>query len=73
MTTRAEEDYRRGFHDGESGRAEVSGSESYRGGYRVGALFARDAHQAAEPSAGETRAVDVADVLAEIPRRLRKP
>jgi hypothetical protein len=68
----AEQDYRRGFHDGEAGRTEARGSDSYCAGYRVGATFARDALQAPETATDSARTVDVAEVLAEIPRRLRK-
>jgi hypothetical protein len=63
--TAAEDDYRRGFHDGESGRSEASGSDSYAAGWRVGATFARDAP---EQTTATPRTADIRDVLAEIPR-----
>jgi hypothetical protein len=71
--TTAEDDYRRGFHDGESGRCEAKGSDSYASGWRVGATFAKPAPEPTAPSAPSTRTVDVQDVLAEIPSRLWTP
>jgi hypothetical protein len=68
--TAAEDDYRRGFHDGESGRSEASGSDSYAAGWRVGAAFARDEPEAPAPV---VRTADIADVVAEIPRHLWTP
>ncbi len=68
--TVAEDDYRRGFHDGERGRTQASGSDSYISGWRIGSTFAREAP---EPAVEAARTVDVQDVLAEIPGELRTP
>jgi hypothetical protein len=70
--TAAEDDYRRGFHDGELGRCEARGSDSYASGWRVGATFAS---QPTEPTKVDAtpRTVEIADVLAEIPRDLWTP
>jgi len=68
--TVAEDDYRRGFHDGELGRCEASGSDSYAAGWRVGKTFADQTPEAATPS---PRTVDVNDVVAELPRELWTP
>jgi hypothetical protein len=68
--TTAEDDYRRGFHDGESGRREAKGSDSYASGWRVGATFAK---QSPEPTAPTARTVDIKDVVAEIPTELWTP
>jgi hypothetical protein len=71
--TAAEDDYRRGFHDGESGRPEKTGSDSYAAGWRVGSRFALDTAEPPEPALPPARTADIADVLAEIPKRLWTP
>lgn len=72
-TTTAEDDYRRGFHDGEAGRCETRGSDSYAAGWRVGTTFAQEAPELADPAPASARTVDVQDVLAELPRGLWTP
>jgi len=71
--TVAEDDYRRGFHDGESGRCEARGSDSYASGWRVGTTFAKQALEPTESTEPSARTVDVQDVLAELPRELWTP
>jgi hypothetical protein len=71
MTTTAEDDYRRGFHDGELGRCAVRGTDSYAAGWRIGTTFARDVSEVPELTAPTPRTVDVADVLSELPREFR--
>jgi hypothetical protein len=70
--TAAEDDYRRGFHDGEAGRPQTSDSDSYAAGWRVASIFARDPAEQLTPVPA-ARTVNLADVMAELPRGLWTP
>jgi hypothetical protein len=70
-TTTAEDDYRRGFHDGEMGRCAARGSDSYAAGWRIGTTFARDAGEVPALTPPTPRTVEVQDVLSELPREFR--
>jgi hypothetical protein len=66
----AEDDYRRGFEDGEAGRTQASDTDSYAAGWRVATIFARDTAALDGPA---PRTVDIQDVVAELPRGLWTP